>query len=299
MAGNCAQEDFIPAVRRLDGSWATHQLTELVRKDQDEAPFTAIAELVAEYRSYYRRLRPTASSLGTFATLGVAPQEKRDKKERASQGPTCLCGKKHRFNDCPYVNAKLQDAGWKPDQQTVQKFDRLRMSQSYLAKVLERVEKGLQQSTGNPVIHDDRKPPAGTSHLNPVLQTAAAVSPTGDQEVQPPLINRWILDPGLNAHVTNSKAFGWTKTAQARPGDCMYAGGQLLQIEEWGEVQLQVDVPSGTRTFKLTYVAYIPSFFTSVVGLSRFYSLGIHFESGRSFLYQQTLSQVICHLEYM
>jgi hypothetical protein len=33
VAGNRAQEDFIRAVRSLDESWATHQLTELVRKD--------------------------------------------------------------------------------------------------------------------------------------------------------------------------------------------------------------------------------------------------------------------------
>ena len=53
VAGNRAQEDFIRAIRGLDESWATHQLTELVRKDQDETEFTGISDLVAEYRSYY------------------------------------------------------------------------------------------------------------------------------------------------------------------------------------------------------------------------------------------------------
>ncbi|KAF1936194.1 hypothetical protein EJ02DRAFT_387796, partial [Clathrospora elynae] len=94
VAGNRAQEDFIQAVQGLDDSWATQQLTELVRKDQNEAPFTAISELVAEYRSHYRRVRPIASSLGTFATLGLAPQQEKGEKD---QLPTCLDGKKHRF----------------------------------------------------------------------------------------------------------------------------------------------------------------------------------------------------------
>jgi iron uptake system EfeUOB component EfeO/EfeM len=71
VAGNRAQEDFIRAVRSLDESWSTHQLTELVRKDQIEAEFTGISDLVADYRFYYRRIRPIASSLGTFATLGI------------------------------------------------------------------------------------------------------------------------------------------------------------------------------------------------------------------------------------
>ena len=78
----------------------------------------------------------------------------------------------------------------------------------------------------------------------------------------------------------------------------MYAGGQLLQIEEWGEVELQVDTPSGRQPFKLTYVAYIPGFFTNVVGLSRCRSLNIHFNSGKNCLYQRVPSNPVCYLEY-
>jgi hypothetical protein len=49
---------------------------------------------------------------------------------------------------------------------------------------------------------------------------------------------------------------------------------------------------------KLTWVAYIPGFFTSVVGLSRSRSLGIHFDSGRDCLYQKKASNVVCLLQY-
>jgi hypothetical protein len=49
---------------------------------------------------------------------------------------------------------------------------------------------------------------------------------------------------------------------------------------------------------KLTWVAYIPGFFTSVVGLSRSRSLGIHFDSGRDCLYQKKATNVICLLQY-
>jgi hypothetical protein len=65
----------------------------------------------------------------------------------------------------------------------------------------------------------------------------------------------------------------------------VYAGGQLLQIEEWGEVELQVDTLSGRQPFKLTYVAYILGFFTNVVSLSRCRSLNIHFNSRKNCLY--------------
>jgi hypothetical protein len=54
--------------------------------------------------------------------------------------------------------------------------------------------------------------------------------------------------------------------------------------------EASVNTPSGRQPFRLTYVAYIPGFFTNVVGLSRCSSLDIHFNSGRNCLYQRVPS---------
>jgi hypothetical protein len=117
--------------------------------------------------------------------------------------------------------------------------------------------------------------------LYAVLQTAI----TAKAEEHPPLINRWILDPGSNSHVANSRLFGWRTTAQAQPGECVYAEGQVLQIEEWGEVELHVNTLTGQQPFNLTYVAYILGFFTNVLGLLRCRSLDMHFDLGKNCLY--------------
>jgi hypothetical protein len=74
----------------------------------------------------------------------------------------------------------------------------------------------------------------------------------------------------------------------------VYAGGVLAQIEEWGEVLLKVQTPTRQADIKLTYVAYILGFFTSVVGLSRSRSLRVYFDLGRDCLYEGKLSNVIC-----
>jgi len=321
ISGSRAQEDFIRAVRSLDESWATHQLTELIRKDQEEMEFIGISDLVAEYRSYYRRVRPIASSLGSFATLGVAEetpaqgaqgaqrargaqgvqgvqggQGSQDKNKGKKKGPTCVCGESHKFQDCPYVNYARRRPGWQPDQQVVRRFDELRAEQSFKASILRQVEARLKNQTQDKAgLHDDGKPQSvSSSGSYAALQTAI----TAKAEEHPPLINRWILDPGSNTHVANSRSFGWRTTAQAQPGECVYAGGQVLQIEEWGEVELHVNTPTGRQPFKLTYVAYIPGFFTNVLGLSRCRSLDIHFDSGKNCLYQQAPSNPVCYLEY-
>lgn len=72
ITGNRAQEEFILSIRGLDDSWAATQLQDLIKKEQKDEKFSPIADLIAEFRSYYRRTRPVASGLGTFATLEVA-----------------------------------------------------------------------------------------------------------------------------------------------------------------------------------------------------------------------------------
>lgn len=47
---------------------------------------------------------------------------------------------------------------------------------------------------------DDGQPAGDLSHVNAVLQTAAALELS-----VPPLLTRWILDPSSNCHVTNKK----------------------------------------------------------------------------------------------
>lgn len=75
IAGNRAQEEFILSIRGLDDSWAASQLQELVKKEQKGVEFTLTTDLIVEFRSYYRRTRPVASSLGTFATLEAASSQ--------------------------------------------------------------------------------------------------------------------------------------------------------------------------------------------------------------------------------
>jgi hypothetical protein len=121
---------------------------------------------------------------------------------------------------------------------------------------------------------------------------------TNKQAIKPSLINQWILDPGSNTHVTNTRAYSWKKRADGK-GEVVKAGNQELQIQEWGDVVLLTDTPTGTEQIELTFVAYVPGFLTNVVGLSRCRSVGIHFDSGQDCLYQKRWNNVISKLQYM
>ena len=115
-----AQEEFILSIRGLDDNWAATQLQDLIKKEQKDEVFPPITDLIAEFRSYYRRTRPIASGLGTFATLEVADSSNsQEALQEAQTGgkpqsgartppgpwiPRCLDREKHKFDNCLYVN---------------------------------------------------------------------------------------------------------------------------------------------------------------------------------------------------
>jgi hypothetical protein len=123
IASNRAQEEFILLIRGLDNSWLATQLQDLIKKEQKDEDFLLITDLIAEFRSYYRRTRPIASGLGTFATLEVAsssssqetlaaaqagiPQAGNPQSARTRTGPyipRCLDRQNYKFKNCLYVN---------------------------------------------------------------------------------------------------------------------------------------------------------------------------------------------------
>jgi hypothetical protein len=159
--GSRAQEEFILSIRGLDDSWAATQLQDLIRKEQKDEDFPPITDLIAEFRSYYRRTQPIASGLGTFATLEVASSSSSQETPAVAQTgnpqsartrtgtyiPRCLDGQNHKFENCPYVNQSARKKGWKPDQAIQEKFTELRDSPTtnQMANALRAVEKNLRK----------------------------------------------------------------------------------------------------------------------------------------------------------
>jgi hypothetical protein len=122
---------------------------------------------------------------------------------------------------------------------------------------------------------------------------------TTNHAINPPYINRWIMDPGSNIHViNNSNSWRWTHIRYGTASETLCAGAQSVQISEWGTVLVPIKTPTGIRDIKLTEVALVEGFFANILSLSRCRDMKIHFDSGRNLLYQATPTNVIALLEY-
>src|SRR6266536_3302373 len=79
------QHAFLLAVKSLDESWAAVQQTALFSAQRASKPVSTLEDLVTEFTMYWRTNKPVASSLGTFASVGVA-QESEPETETDKSG---------------------------------------------------------------------------------------------------------------------------------------------------------------------------------------------------------------------
>ena len=104
---------------------------------------------------YWRSTKPVASSLGTFATLGIDQSSDRrsGSGERQSSNKDrrleCKCGLKHRFKDCWYLGGKGKPQGWTPRPEIQERFSEAIESQSPLGRAM---KAALKANTGTAVL---------------------------------------------------------------------------------------------------------------------------------------------------
>ena len=124
------QRDFLLAIKGLDDTWATTQQAMLFRAQLNAQPILDLDDLVAEFTMYWRSTRPVASSLSTFATLGIcqSPDRRSDSREMHDDSKDrrleCKCGLKHRFKDCWYLGGKSKPQGWTPKPEILERFSK-------------------------------------------------------------------------------------------------------------------------------------------------------------------------------
>jgi hypothetical protein len=282
---------------------------ELLDKEQKDEAFTGISELISQYTSFYRMNYPITAAAsfegGTYsaAQLGIATGNQMPRKT-----PDCFCGQTHDWNNCPYVNPAKRPTNWRGDQNHLKAMNTLLESETAKGWILAgTIKKYKKQTPDAPIptasahnkdqvprdLDDDDFQPATSSGYALKVFNTSTIAPTA-------LSNRWVMDPGSDTHVANSKAFGWKTTSVGGPNDHIIAGGEIRPIVEWGTAVLAVNTPRGRESIRLRQVAYIPGFHANVMGLSRCRKRGIHFDSGQNLLYEgrRNRSQTVATLEF-
>ncbi|KAI1665787.1 hypothetical protein L13192_10728 [Pyrenophora tritici-repentis] len=303
MKGGQVQEEFLVTANKLHETWATAELRKLLDLQENPAvkdlDLPTINTLVASFRQFLRIIKPQGSTFGTFgASLGIADSSGSTKANTTEEGPSqnqkpqakhnhppgkCICLEEHWYSNCPYINPAVRRAGWTLDPEIEAKFKKAKKNPR-IAKQLQRAAerqnaKATSEPTTTPIAFDAQ---AHGDH-QPHSMACSFQAFSTNHVSNPPYINRWIMDPGSNVHVINSKSWRWTHTRYSTADEALYAGSQT---------------PNGIQDIQLTHVALVEGFFANILSLSRCKDMKIHFDSGKNHLYQATPNNVVALLDY-
>jgi hypothetical protein len=334
--GSRAQEDFLVACRAIDPEYGTSGLRALIDLEDAGTTVPSVEDYVSKFTTYLKRVRPLSTGLSSMAAeLDAAkPQQQQQQQKKKNRDgnkvkPQCPCGLKHYWVDCWLINTEHP-------QRPKAYFNAIGQRKLDAALAADpdlrcRINNTLgdwrakQQENGESISIDNgnrpTKPTANTvrytiqdrelraqndEQVETMTITDENLMPKGNlytavsmEEDIDKLSNRWILDPGSNTHVINTEEWkGWTREYNAVSTDFVGAGTGRVQITAWGSMELMANTPTGVRSLRLTHVAYVQGFITSLIGLARCRKMNIHFDSGRDLLYKGNPGTVLAYLEH-
>jgi hypothetical protein len=304
-----AHKDLIRAIKQVDAAYAASASLSIFKAEETwnlnrNVPVPNQSQLpttLADFLRYYRTTHSRKTNIhgGVFsATLNGQRSPYNKKRPRDDEKPSkpCLCGDNHFWGQCPYIDTALRTQGFVEDPEKAKKITAFEAAytKGILNKIREktrRYKKPKSKDTDKRADADSIEIDAGDLPADRSSYEAYAVfsSAFNNQSLlyDYPLLHSWTLDPATDIHICNNPAeFYWK--APAADDNIVLAGGSETPIEAWGEVTIPLYTPTGIKTTTLKRVALIPSFFTSLVSLSRLTSSNIHFDSGRNVLYRAT-----------
>ncbi|EED22755.1 hypothetical protein TSTA_062420 [Talaromyces stipitatus ATCC 10500] len=148
-----------------------------------------------------------------MATLnGKSDQPEDNKKSQMrskSKDKTCLCGQKHQFEDCPYVNPAKRPKDWESDISIEEKFKNLEKKDTPYANALKRVKKGLEKKKKERDSDTSKKTDKDSERSNFMYDSdeiACAVRlDTALLASNDDLTNKVIMDNGTTTHIFNDR----------------------------------------------------------------------------------------------
>ncbi|KAL8822890.1 MAG: hypothetical protein Q9191_006387, partial [Dirinaria sp. TL-2023a] len=117
-----AYRDFLEAVHPTEKEFsnAHYRVIHKVANYEEQ-----LLEAMKEYRNIIRlsdaRKPRSSASNSAFATGSI--DDNKPTFQGAKQPPTCICGHKHWYSDCHYLNEEIRTPNWEPDEATQKKVN--------------------------------------------------------------------------------------------------------------------------------------------------------------------------------
>jgi hypothetical protein len=149
--------DFLNSLRTMNLSFVFDRKTIFNHEMNQKKSSTSIRNLLEEFRNHLRIARTLITKRTTheaFATLQekssndeTTDQEKESEKfsNQKFENRSCLCDRKHSFNECYYLIEELRSTEWKSNEEMMKKIEKILETNSRIRTTVKWARKNVKR----------------------------------------------------------------------------------------------------------------------------------------------------------
>jgi hypothetical protein len=301
--------DFLNSLRTMNLSFMFERETILNHEINQNKSSTSIRNLLKEFRNHLRIARTLITKKTTheaFATLQekssndeTTDQKKSEKfSNRKIENRSCLCDRKHSFNECYYLIEKLWSTEWKSNEEMMKKIEKILETNSRIRSAVKwarkNVKKRLKKIIEKENDSNDESSRKKSFFDDEVTLNVSFAEAFAKEQTLYKLINCWTLNSEIDIHVCNdSDRFQLNRMIDSN--DQLIIEKIVYDIESYETMNIVVREFDDSINIQLLNVALMSEFFISLICLIKMMKKEIHWDIESQRLHRKEI--IFCVVE--
>jgi hypothetical protein len=302
--------DFLNSLRTMNLSFMFNKKTILNHEMNQKKSSTSIKDLLEEFRNYLQIARTLITKKAiheAFATLQekssndeTTDQEKESEKfsNRKFKNRSCLCDRKHSFNECYYLIKELRSTEWKSNEEMMKKIEkiletnsRIRTTVKWARKIVKRrLKKVIEKENDS---NDESSKKISFFDDEMTLNVSFAETFT-KRQISYKLINCWTLNSETDIHVCNdSDRFQLNRVVDST--NQLVIDKIVYDIENYETMNIVVREFDDSINIQLLNVALVFEFFINLICLIKMMKKEVHWNIENKKLHRKEI--IFCFVE--
>ena len=241
ISGERCAVDFLNTVSGVSPDFASYHTNRM--EDPGLEPLS-IYTLIDKFRTHQDLLKATQKGSSHSAFSSTLQGKKTSAEDSESSGtqqnkkrsPSCFCGEKHWYSECPYIIKEVQPKGWKPDPAIQEEYQKKLKEDEKFKQTVER-NKERRKNWAKRDQKKKEKADSGSDKEEESFFTATAPASFLSTETalstdSYALKKSYILDSGSTIHVCNNPSRFLRKLRPAQSTHKLFARNNIISIEE-------------------------------------------------------------------
>ncbi len=211
---------------------------------------------------------------------------------------SCLCEKKHSFNDCFYLIENIRSIEWKSNEEIMKKIEKILETNSRIRTAIKyarrNVKRRLKKITENEDDSNDKSSKKKSFFENEVTLNVSFAETFAKRQIFYKLINCWTLNSEIDIHVCNdSDRFQLNRVIDSE--NQLIIDKIVYDIENYETMNIIVKESNESINIRLLNVALMLEFFINLICLIKIMKKEIHWDIESKRLHRKKI--IFCFVE--